>query len=81
MYWNVDYIPLIANDAGRTLMGSHQENWFYRQLSESSTRNATYRVVANQIVFSYILEAGVLNGDSWDVSFSPAIRATKQDSS
>lgn len=66
--WNVDYIPLISNDAGRSLMGSHQENWFYRQLSESSNRGATYRVVANQIIFSRILEEGELNGDSWDVS-------------
>lgn len=68
--WNKDYISLIANDAGRTLMGSHQENWFYRQLSNSSSRGATYRVVANQILFSTISEKGKFNGDSWDVSSS-----------
>ncbi|CAN8103461.1 unnamed protein product [Discula destructiva] len=64
--WNQDYIPLISNDAGRTMMGSHQENWFYRQLSESSARGAAYRIVANQVVFSTIYEQGELNGDSWD---------------
>lgn len=76
--WNQDYIPLISNDAGRTLMGSHQERWFYRQLSESSSRGAAYRIVANQIVFSRLIRSGELNGDSWDVSlsfffFSPAL--------
>ncbi|KAJ4411617.1 hypothetical protein N0V82_008986 [Gnomoniopsis sp. IMI 355080] len=64
--WNQDYIPLINNDAGRSLMGSHQENWFYRQLSESNSRGVIYRVVANQIVFSRIVQSGQLNGDAWD---------------
>ena len=26
--WNTDYITEIADDAGRTLMGSQQENWY-----------------------------------------------------
>jgi alkaline phosphatase D len=25
--WNTDYVTEISNDAGRTLMGSNQENW------------------------------------------------------
>ena len=25
--WNDDYVTEISNDAGRTLMGSDQENW------------------------------------------------------
>ena len=33
-----DYVTEISNDAGRTLMGSHQENWFYRQLKSSGER-------------------------------------------
>lgn len=26
--WNDDYVTEISNDAGRTLMGSDQENWY-----------------------------------------------------
>ena len=26
--WNTDYVTSIRNDAGRSLMGSNQENWF-----------------------------------------------------
>ncbi|KAK3681138.1 alkaline phosphatase-like protein [Podospora appendiculata] len=65
--WNDAYIDLIRDDASRTLMGSHQENWFYNQMSQSAARGATWRVVPNQIVFSRILSAsGGLSGDSWD---------------
>lgn len=73
--YNDDYIYEISNDAGRSLMGSHQENWFYRSLSKSSTRGATWRVIGNQIVFSRVNISswfGTLenpyNGDQWDVS-------------
>ena len=31
--WNDHYIDLIRDDPSRTLMGSRQENWFYRSLS------------------------------------------------
>ena len=27
LYWNTDYVHAISNDAGRSLMGSRQENW------------------------------------------------------
>ena len=54
LYWNTDYVHDISNDAGRSLMGSRQENWFYRQLSESSERGATWRIVGSQIVFSRV---------------------------
>ncbi|RYP54975.1 hypothetical protein DL768_000291 [Monosporascus sp. mg162] len=63
--WNDDYIDLIRNDAGRTLMGSHQENWFYNQLTASSERGATWRLVGNQIIFSTIRESYGLSGDNW----------------
>lgn len=33
-------------------MGSHQENWFFRQISESKERGATWRVIGNQMLFS-----------------------------
>ncbi|RYP34941.1 hypothetical protein DL767_004018 [Monosporascus sp. MG133] len=64
--WNDDYIDLIRNDAGRTLMGSHQENWFYNQLTASSERGATWRLVGNQIIFSTIKESDGLSGDNWN---------------
>lgn len=63
LYWNKEYVQTISNDAGRSLMGSRQENWFYRQLSESSERGATWRVVGSQIVFSTV---SPLNYDAWD---------------
>ncbi|KAK3654452.1 hypothetical protein LTR56_004082 [Elasticomyces elasticus] len=28
LYWNTDYVHSISNDAGRSMMGSRQENWF-----------------------------------------------------
>jgi alkaline phosphatase D len=72
LYWNTDYIYDIANDAGRSLMGSRQENWMYRTLSESAKRGATWRVVGSQIVFSHIDREAVdqnghgINVDAWD---------------
>ena len=71
--WNDHYIDLIRDDPSRTLMGSRQENWFYRSLSESQNRGANWRIVGNQIVFSRILEndSGSLSGDNWSVSRSP----------
>lgn len=48
-------------------MGSSQENWFYRQLSESAGRGATWRVIGNQIIFSRIVEGFGVNGDNWNV--------------
>ncbi|KAH7406864.1 phosphodiesterase/alkaline phosphatase D precursor [Phaeosphaeria sp. MPI-PUGE-AT-0046c] len=72
LYWNNDYIHAIANDGGRSLMGSRQENWMYRTLSESAKRGATWRIVGSQIVFSRISRSAVdgngdgLNYDAWD---------------
>ena len=72
LYWNTDYVHDISNDAGRTMMGSHQENWFYNQLSKSSDRGAAWRIIGNQVVFSRINEsfaygnANPLDYDAWD---------------
>lgn len=65
--WNDDYIDIIRDDASRSLMGSSQENWFYRQLSESAGRGATWRVIGNQIIFSRIVESYGVSGDNWNV--------------
>lgn len=71
--WNTDYVTTIRNDAGRSLMGSNQENWFYRTLSESKKRGAAWRVIGNQIIFSRInitswfgSETEPFNVDQWD---------------
>ncbi|KAK4157045.1 alkaline phosphatase [Chaetomidium leptoderma] len=60
--WNDHYIDLIRNDASRSLMGSHQENWFYNQLSQSSERGAAWRIIGSQIIFSQIGSSG----DNWN---------------
>jgi len=71
--WNDEYVAEIKDDAGRTLMGSRQENWFYNQLSKSSDRGAVWRIVGNQIIFSNINGSArsstgeSLNADQWDV--------------
>ncbi|KAH8886013.1 alkaline phosphatase-like protein [Thozetella sp. PMI_491] len=61
-----EYIGLIKDEASRTLMGSHQEKWFYRQLSESAARGATWRMVGQQTVFSSINSWAGPFLDSWD---------------
>ncbi|KAG8424505.1 hypothetical protein J3458_001288 [Metarhizium acridum] len=68
VYWNKHYISEIADDPSRSLMGARQENWFYRSLSKSKERGATWRIIGNQIVFSRILQNDNwgLNGDAWD---------------
>ncbi|KAL2255878.1 hypothetical protein VTK26DRAFT_2549 [Humicola hyalothermophila] len=43
-------------------MGSHQENWFYNQLSQSSKRGATWRIIGSQVIFSQIGSSG----DNWN---------------
>lgn len=72
LYWNTDYIHAISNDAGRSLMGPRQENWFYDSLKTSATRGATWRLIGSQIVFARLNESEAygndnpLNYDSWD---------------
>lgn len=72
LYWNTDYIHAISNDTGRSMMGSRQENWFYRQLSDSATRGATWRLIGSQTVFSRENESLALGDenpfdyDAWD---------------
>ncbi|KAI8931617.1 hypothetical protein NX059_011269 [Plenodomus lindquistii] len=68
--WNDDYVAELKDDAGRSLMGSHQEHWFYNQLTESNDRGAVWRIIGNQIIFSRMNNTAVygeaLNADQWD---------------
>ncbi|KAI9884698.1 MAG: hypothetical protein M1823_003516 [Watsoniomyces obsoletus] len=72
LYWNTDYIADLKEDASRTLMGGRQENWFYRQLSSSKNRGATWRVIGDQIIFSRLNLSvsfgpeSPFNLDAWD---------------
>ena len=72
LYWNTDYIHQISEDAGRTMMGSRQENWFYHQLGVSAQRGARWRVIGSQTVFSRLNESvaygkeNPLDYDAWD---------------
>ena len=72
LYWNTDYIHAISNDAGRSMMGNRQENWFHGQLLASKARAATWRVIGSQTVFSRVNESiayGNVNPfdyDAWD---------------
>ncbi|KAK6333742.1 hypothetical protein TWF730_003925 [Orbilia blumenaviensis] len=54
LYYNDDYIGSIADEPNRSQMGGRQENWFFRQLSESQKRGASWRLVGSQTVFSYL---------------------------
>lgn len=72
LYWNTDYVHEISNDGGRSMMGSHQENWFYNSLSASAKRGATWRLIGSQTVFSRVNESlaygnvNPLDYDAWD---------------
>jgi alkaline phosphatase D len=65
--WNDQYIELIRDEASRSLMGSRQENWFYRTLEQSKRRGATWRIVGSQVVFSGAAGPGT---DDWGVPIS-----------
>ncbi|KEF56307.1 alkaline phosphatase [Exophiala aquamarina CBS 119918] len=72
LYWNTHYVHEISNDAGRSMMGSRQENWFYQSLIDSKNRGATWRVIGSQTVFSRINASFAygnvdpFNYDQWD---------------
>ncbi|EER36789.1 alkaline phosphatase [Histoplasma capsulatum H143] len=70
LYLNSGYIRQIADDIGRSMMGPRQEYWFYESLKSSAKRQATWRVIGSQTVFSRVDELGSIglgvNVDSWD---------------
>ena len=69
LYWNTHYVHQISNDAGRSMMGPRQENWFYSNLINSK---AIWRVIGSQTVFSRLNESVAygnvdpLDYDAWD---------------
>ncbi|KAK6354597.1 hypothetical protein TWF696_003739 [Orbilia brochopaga] len=65
LYFNHDYIDSISNEASRSMMGGRQEAWFYRQLSESKKRGATWRIIGSQTLFSYINSSRPNAGDEF----------------
>lgn len=67
--WNDEYVYRLKDDAARSLMGSHQENWFYNNLLASKERGATWRVIGNQILFSRINESSTLGADDPYIPF------------
>lgn len=78
--WNDEYIEEIRDDPSRSIMGHHQEKWFYGSLSESDERGAAWRVIGNQLIFSRLFENddGDMSVDNWNVGdHSPT---KKQDS-
>ena len=76
--WNDEYIDLIRDDPGRTMMGPRQEKWFYKSLSESKDR-ATWRIVGNQLIFSHMYQNddGDMSIDNWNVRIM-ALLQTRQ---
>ena len=46
---NNEPISELADQLGRSLMGPKQEAWLYKELSESQHRNATWRILGNQV--------------------------------
>lgn len=54
-YDNTNYIDEIKDDAGRTLMGSRQENWLQRNLIESANRGAHWRILGSQISMPFLI--------------------------
>lgn len=72
LYWNTHYVNQISDDAGRSMMGNRQENWFYNTLVNSAARGAQWRVIGSQTVFSRINESLAYGNvdpfdfDAWD---------------
>ncbi|KAA8893189.1 PhoD-like phosphatase-domain-containing protein [Sphaerosporella brunnea] len=70
--WNTEYLAQIANDQSRSIMGARQEAWFYKQLISSQQRDARWRIIGNQIIFSRMNESLAtgastpFNYDEWD---------------
>ncbi|KAL7283566.1 hypothetical protein ACG7TL_003001 [Trametes sanguinea] len=65
LYYNT-VINSIADVNNRSLMGTNQESWFFDTLSASKKRDAIWRIVGQQIVFTQLNESGAFDVDAWD---------------
>ncbi|GLB35018.1 putative phoD-like phosphatase, N-terminal domain [Lyophyllum shimeji] len=70
VYYNTDpaleFVNSLADFNNRSLMGAAQESWLYGTLSKSKARNAIWRVIGQQIVFTQLNESGTFDVDAWD---------------
>jgi alkaline phosphatase D len=67
LYYNTQYVTSIKNEDKRSMMGLEQENWFFDHMRSASVRNATWRVIGQQVVFSHLnYSASNQNVDAWD---------------
>ncbi|ORY76327.1 putative alkaline phosphatase [Protomyces lactucae-debilis] len=67
LYTNTAYVTSIKDDEKRSMMGLEQETWFNDHMRSASVRNATWRVIGQQVVFSHLnYSANNQNVDAWD---------------
>ncbi|KAK9760328.1 hypothetical protein K7432_015764 [Basidiobolus ranarum] len=71
MYYNTKWIEAISEDPTRSLMGQHQEEWFYRELLKSQHRKAHWRLIGQQVEFNRLdysaaIAGKFMNADAWD---------------
>lgn len=52
--YNTEFVNTVADFQNRSLMGAAQEKWFLDTLTESKARDAIWRVVGQQIVFTQL---------------------------
>jgi len=70
-------------DSSRTMLGEEQREWFLKNLEDS---DATWKVVGNQVIFSYLNwghDSFSINLDSWDgypVERQMVVNAIRKDS-
>ncbi|KAG8682495.1 hypothetical protein FRC08_014925 [Ceratobasidium sp. 394] len=67
LYTNRDYLGQIREGESRSIMGLKQEKWLNSQLLTSKNRDAVWRVIGQQLVFTQIdFQWGGFDLDSWD---------------
>ncbi|TFK38210.1 PhoD-like phosphatase-domain-containing protein [Crucibulum laeve] len=64
--YNSAVVKAVVDFENRSIMGATQEKWFYDTLSESKNRDAVWRVVGQQVVFTQLLRKGSFSLDAWD---------------
>ncbi|RDB21292.1 Alkaline phosphatase D [Hypsizygus marmoreus] len=65
VYYNT-VVNTIAAFNNRSLLGATQEKWLYDTLSKSKARNAVWRIIGQQIIFTQLQLRESFNLDAWD---------------